>query len=200
MPINNVSWERPYDDFCGLLDASHGKFMYSVLFFLVWVWTWALCCWKWTMFIVWHLFVVGGLIYELHLLKPPILFLHECTLASTALRGSLGFIYPQFIWKTNASQHRDFYCGPVVILFCFCLGVCFLPNHSDLSCGFVKACILACMLFYYNVGGGVFYFRNMLSYVGPALFACFQALSENFVTLPPSLLIQREPRPRIRRN
>lgn len=123
-------------------------------FFLVWVWTWALCCWKWTMFIVWHLFVVGGLIYELHLLKPPILFLHECTLASTALRGSLGFIYPQFILKTNASQHRDFYCGPVVILFCFCLGVCFLPNHSDLSCGFVKACILACMLFYYNGGGG----------------------------------------------
>lgn len=32
----------------GLLLASHGKFMYSVLR------TWAPCCWKWTMFIVRH--------------------------------------------------------------------------------------------------------------------------------------------------
>lgn len=42
----------------GLLIASYGKFMYSVL------WSWALCCWKCSMFIVWHLFIVGGLIYE----------------------------------------------------------------------------------------------------------------------------------------
>lgn len=68
----------------GLLLASHGKFMYSV-------WTW-LCCWKWTMFNV-CLVLVGWFMNYWNYLLRLVLFLHECTMFSSANYVGLLFIH-----------------------------------------------------------------------------------------------------------